>query len=296
MSPHETSASAPAKVNLSLRVLHRRQDGYHELDGVMARLDLADTLACAELTADEAAAGADRLERIASGDDPWLDALHLPVDDGNLVLRAARAYRSAAAGVGVAVPPLRWRLTKRVPIAAGLGGGSSDAAAALRSLAARYPASIDLAALAASLGSDVPFFLEQAVAARARGRGERLEPWPVPPQPLVLVNPGVAVSAGAAYTWWRPGRAPAAATAPWWDGPEVANDLESGVAAHVPEVAATLDRMRSLCEGPVAMSGSGATCFALMPDETTAAALTETLRATLPPTTWIVRTRLAQRA
>ena len=297
MSTVETRATAPAKVNLTLRVLRRREDGFHELDGVMARLDLADTLTCAEAAVDDDAGSAtDRLERIASGDDPWLDAILLPVDGDNLVLRATRAYRSAALGAGVAVPPLRWRLTKRVPIAAGLGGGSSDAAAALRGLATRYPAGIDLPALAASLGSDVPFFLEAAAAARARGRGERLEPWPVPPQPLVLVNPGVAVSAADAYRWWRPGRAAEARTAPWWAGPEVANDLEAGVAANVPEVAATLERMRSLYDGPVAMSGSGATCFALTSDDATAAALSETLREALPATTWIARTRLAERA
>lgn len=285
--------AAHAKVNLGLRVLGRRPDGFHELDGVMARLALADTLDCAE-AADAVGVADDALERAPSVADPWLDALPLSVDDDNLVLRAARAYRAAAYAVGVEVPRLRWRLTKRVPIAAGLGGGSSDAAAALRSLSERYPADVDVAAIAARLGSDVPFFLQPAPAARARGRGERLEPRSVPTRPVVLVNPGVAVAAGDAYRWWRPGRAARAVTAPWWDGPELANDLQDGVAEHVPEVAVTLERMRERYDGPVLMSGSGATCFALVPDDETAVALTAAFREALP-TAWIAHTRLAGR-
>ncbi len=298
---------APAKVNLSLTVLARRPDGYHELDGVMARLTLCDEVACRERV--EALVGAgggadasqgeqvgDTLERGADGGDPWLDAQPMSVDASNLVLRAAQAYRIAAEAAGVRVPALRWRLTKRVPIAAGLGGGSSDAATALGILAARYPAGLDLAALAAGLGSDVPFFVQTAPAARARGRGERLVAVDVPPQPLVLVNPGVAVSAADAYGWWSPRRSPVGATAPWWHGPAIVNDLEAGVAERVPAVGALLERMRLLHDGPVAMSGSGATCFALTRDARSAAALVERLRSHLSEGTWIAATALAQRS
>jgi len=306
MSDEHAGAPAPAKVNLSLTVLARRPDGYHELDGVMARLTLADAVAC-RARADPAAGGGagevepqvapadDTLVRGAGGD-PWLDAQHVPVDGSNLVLRAARAYRTAAAAVGVRVPALWWRLTKRVPIAAGLGGGSSDAATVLRILAARYPAGLDLAALAAGLGSDVPFFVQDAVAARARGRGERLEAVDVPPQPVVLVNPGVAVSAADAYAWWSPGRSPVRATAPWWRGPAIVNDLEPGVAERVPPVGALLERMRLVHDGPVAMSGSGATCFALARDVRSASALADRLRSDLPEGTWISATSLARRS
>lgn len=299
MSGDGARAPAPAKVNVSLTVLARRHDGYHELDGVMARLALADDVACQARVAGPAGAGdagGDTLERVVGGADPWLDAQHVPIDGSNLVLRAAQAYRGAATGAGVRVPALRWRLTKRVPIAAGLGGGSSDAATVLRMLAERYPAGLDLAALAAALGSDVPFFVQGAAAARARGRGERLDPVDVPPQPLVLVNPGIAVSAAEAYGWWSPGRSSVGATAPWWRGPVVVNDLEPGVAERVPVVGSLLERMRVLHDGPVAMSGSGATCFALARDERSAASLADRLRSDLPEGTWIVATSLAQRS
>ena len=285
---------APAKINLSLRVLARRSDGYHELDGVMARLTLADGLRCEPL---EASAGGalDRLERVPSGVDAWLDRTPLPLQGDNLVLRAAAMYRAAAAQRGVHVPALRWALVKRVPLAAGLGGGSSDAAAALRLLAARYPAGVPLEPLAATLGSDVPFFLLSGPAARARGRGERLDPQPLPAQPLVLVNPGVAISAADAYRWWDPARPRGALAqrARWWHGPALVNDLEPGVAARVPAVASVLAALRDVWDGPSMMTGSGATCFALAPDEGEAHALAARLRQVLPPDTWLAVSALA---
>jgi 4-diphosphocytidyl-2-C-methyl-D-erythritol kinase len=134
------------------------------------------------------------------------------------------------------------------------------------------------------------------VAARARPRGERLEAVDVPPQPLVLVNPGVAVSAGEAYGWWSPGRSSTGATAPWWRGPAIVNDLEAGVAERVPLVGALLERMRLAHDGPVAMSGSGATCFALARDARSASALADRLRSHLPEGTWVATTSLAQRS
>ena len=274
--------AAPAKVNLSLRVLERRDDGYHELDGVMARLRLRDELALEP--GDEAG---DTIEREPVGD-ALLDDAHVPLGGDNLIARAGAAYREAAASRGVAVPPLRWRLRKRIPLAAGLAGGSTDAATALRLLAARFPASVDLVALAAALGSDVPFFLLDAPAARARGRGERLDPVPVPPQPLLLAYPNVSVRAGDAYAWWR---AEAAArtgeSAPWWRGPALVNDLEPGVERHVPEVASLLRTLRAMHDGPVAMSGSGSACVALAPDTAAAEALAERLRERVASSTWL---------
>lgn len=285
---------APAKINLSLWVLGRRADGYHELDGVMARLTLADGLRC-EAPEVEGGAVVDRLERVPSGVDAWLDRTPLPLQGDNLVLRAVARYREAAAQRGVRVPELRWVLVKRIPVAAGLGGGSSDAAAALRLLATRYPAGVALAPLAAALGSDVPFFLQASPAARARGRGERLEPVLVPPQPLVLVNPGVGVSAADAYRWWDPAaaRAVPAQRASWWLGPDLVNDLEPGVAARVPAVAATLATLREVWDGPSLMTGSGATCFALAPDVDAAEVLAEQLRRVLPPGAWVTVSALA---
>lgn len=191
--------AAPAKANLRLLVLGARGDGYHELDGIMARLQLHDDLA---LDADRA--GVQTPERVDTivrerVGDPLLDEAEVPLDGANLIVRAGDAYRQAAALQGVRVPPLRWRLRKRIPLAAGFGGGSTDAACALRLLAERYPAGLDLHALAQRLGSDVPFFLLPDAAARARGRGERLERVAVPAQPLVLVYPNVPVRAGDAY-------------------------------------------------------------------------------------------------
>ena len=280
--------AAPAKVNLRLLVLGARDDGYHELDGIMARLRLHDDLALDPSDAGvETPEHADRIVRERVGD-PLLDAAEVPLDGGNLIVRAGDAYRQAAALQGVRVPLLRWRLRKRIPLAAGFAGGSTDAACALLLLAERFPAGLDLHALAQQLGSDVPFFLLPAAAARARGRGERLERVVVPEQPLVLAYPSVAVRAGDAYAWWRGAAAePVEHGAPWWEGPPLRNDLEAGVAAHVPEVAALLRAMRAAHDGPVLMSGSGSACFALTRDAAGAAALAAQLRATLPATTWV---------
>jgi 4-diphosphocytidyl-2-C-methyl-D-erythritol kinase len=243
-------ALASAKVNLGLRVLRRRDDGFHDLDSVMVRLDLAD-----ELVVERAAAGADRLARLPSGD--LLDAVGLPLDGRNLVLRAVAAYREALGG---SLPALAVSLRKRIPLAAGLGGGSSDAAALLRLVAAHWPGPVDLPHLAAALGSDVPFFLHGAPAARARGRGERLEPVEIPPTSLLLVHPGVGVAASDAYRWWRGRRAERVP----WAGLDLANDLEPGVVEAVPAVDEVLATLRGSGLGPVAMSGSGSTCYAVL--------------------------------
>jgi 4-diphosphocytidyl-2-C-methyl-D-erythritol kinase len=254
-------ARAHAKLNVGLRVLGRRSDGFHEIDSVMASIDLHDDVAV------RAEGAADVLVRLPAGDDR-LDRAPLPLDGGNLVLRALERYRLAAAAAGDAPPPpLRIALRKRVPIAAGLGGGSSDAAAVLRLLAASWPAAIDLLQLGAELGSDVPFFLSGHAWARSRGRGERLEAVAAPALRVVLVNPGVGVSAADAYRWRAEEAGLGDRRAPW-RGFDLANDLEPGVAARVPEVAEVLAWLRAQApHHPVAMSGSGATCFAVVEDE-----------------------------
>lgn len=274
--------AASAKLNLGLRVLGRRDDGYHEIDTTMVRVDLADELSVAT------GSGADTLIRVAAGD-PTVDASSLPLGDENLVLRAIRAYRLAAGAAGP--PPLEVRLMKRVPLAAGLGGGSSDAATMLRWLAAAYPAGVDVVALAVTLGSDVPFFAGGWPAARARGRGEYLEPVRVEPFTAVLVNPGASVSAAAAYAWWRPDPGRAGSPADGGSGlrpsdQALRNDLERGVAERVPAVAEALGRLRDAGAGPVAMSGSGATCFAVV-EEARAASVAAELTGARP--SWWVR-------
>ena len=146
---------APAKINLALAVVGRRPDGYHELRSVFLRLDLADTLTLSELPG----APVTPDELVIEGDPDC------PVD-GNLVLRAIFGFRGACAATRV--PPTRAVLAKRIPMAAGLAGGSSDAATTLRLLSARHPGlltSSQLGALAARIGADVPFFLDGAGAA-----------------------------------------------------------------------------------------------------------------------------------
>jgi 4-diphosphocytidyl-2-C-methyl-D-erythritol kinase len=178
--------AAPAKVNLFLRVLGKREDGFHDIDSLMVKLPgLADQLEFAP--ADAFGFGCD---------DPAL-----PTDSGNLVVRAAEAY-AAAAGIECRC---RIALTKRIPHAAGLGGGSSDAAATLIGLDRLHDGLLGpdrLAGLAAGLGSDVPFFLAPG-AARCTGRGERIEPATCPSLPLLLLKPAFGVDTAWAYSRWQ---------------------------------------------------------------------------------------------
>lgn len=166
---------ARAKVNLTLEVLGRRADGYHELRSVFATLDLADLIRV----------GASRR----------LDVRLIPNVGGppgeDLVTRAVRAFAAASSREPRAVV----RVRKRIPVAAGLGGGSSDAAAVMRALAAIWHVAPPTAAAAAAVGSDVPFFASGAPFALVGGRGEEVEPLPVPSVDLwvVLVQPAVAL-------------------------------------------------------------------------------------------------------
>ncbi|ADI14113.1 4-diphosphocytidyl-2C-methyl-D-erythritolkinase [Truepera radiovictrix DSM 17093] len=241
--------TAHAKVNLGLSLLGRRGDGFHEIDTVMVRLDLGD-----QLTVALGAPGV-RL-RVAGAE------LGIPPEE-NLVYRAAEAYLgacSSACGVDLT-------LVKHLPAAAGLGGGSSDAGATLRALAQLRPAAVDLAALAAALGSDVPFFARDLPAARATGRGEVLTPLELPPLHLVLANPGVAVSARDAYgyvaRYGGPLDVPALVAGLARYEPDYPNDLEPGVIARVPVVGEVLAALRGAGLRGVRMSGSGSTCFGL---------------------------------
>jgi 4-diphosphocytidyl-2-C-methyl-D-erythritol kinase len=282
---------APAKLNLGLRVLGRRPDGYHDLDSLFVRLALADTLELTPL----AAGGADRLERVPVGDE-WLDRQPLSLSGDNLVLRAAAAYREAARATSVRVPPLLLRLAKRIPWGAGLAGGSADAAAVLRLLARGWPAPLDLSGLAARLGSDIPFCLADLPAAQVGGRGERLQPISVPPVRLLLLYPRVAVSTPEAFRWWglaRPAVAPVDVEA-WRAGRLVdfPNALEGPVAAHVPAVRVALAQLRELNAGPVAMSGSGSTCYLVLGDPSAGERTLAAARA-LNPEAWLALTELA---
>jgi 4-diphosphocytidyl-2-C-methyl-D-erythritol kinase len=248
----------PAKVNLYLKVVGRRPDGYHDLLTIMQPLTLADTLTLTLGAADITCAchGAD-----------------LPQDEGNLAVRAARAFQQATGdSFGVHL-----QLIKRIPVAAGLGGGSSNAAGVLRGLnqlRGQPLKSTQLVAVARQLGADVPFFLLEGPAL-GQGIGDLLTPITLPPWWYVLLNPGFAVSTGQVYTGLRPPfAAPAAAEllAQLHDPPDrwLHNDLESVTLAQHPELVALKAALRQEGALGVLMSGSGPTVFGIFPDESTA--------------------------
>ena len=182
--PHAVSIAAPAKINLFLRVLEQRTDGYHDLDTLFAAVDLSDRL---------------HVARSAAG--ITLDVVGVGLGDPreNLVHRAASAFLGAVGqSGGVAL-----RLEKRIPAGGGLGGGSSDAAATLRCLDALFGQPLGPSALteiAKGLGSDIPFFLCSSPLALGCGRGDELTPLPpLPAKPVILVVPDEPVATGWAY-------------------------------------------------------------------------------------------------
>ena len=269
--------AACAKVNLWLNVVGRRADGYHLLDSLVAFVDLADTV--------EARPG-DRLSLEVTG--PGSAALAAEAD--NLVLKAARLLAERAG-----VPPLAaLSLVKRIPVAAGLGGGSADAAAALRVLAELWRLALPedtLFDIAGRLGADVPMCLAGRTAL-ATGIGDRLQPAPaLPALSILLVNPGVALPTREVFAARRGPFAPARTVQPQWrDAPELVaalagrgNDLTEAAISLQSVVAEVLAFLRR-SEGAryAAMSGSGATCYALY--DTIAAA--RRAAASVPDTWW----------
>ena len=249
---------ASAKVNLYLHVTGRRDDGYHLLDSLVAFADTADTIEVRP---------ADHLALTVDG--PF--AAGVPTGADNLVLKAATALAEAA-GVPAGA---RVRLFKRLPVAAGIGGGSADAAAALTALCALWqvnPAKEDLADLALALGADVPVCLA-ARPAFIGGIGEEItEAPPLPPCRLILANPGIALPTPAVFKHrGGPFSAEARFDAPPADPRDLArllterrNDLTDAAVALEPAVGKVLAKLDRLPDALLArMSGSGATCFAL---------------------------------
>ncbi len=255
----ELELESPAKINLFLELVGRRSDGYHEIESVMQLVNLCDRV---------------RVRKSRRGIAVTTTGAELPPGRGNLAHRAAALVLSECGEPG----GVQVHLEKRIPVAGGLGGGSSNAAAVLVAVNRLYELGLPrerLQALALQLGSDVPFFLTSGLAV-ARGRGERLTclpPWP--PEWLVVANPGIPISTAWAYreassklTVDSPRATMPALTAderlPW---PPVwaFNRLEAVVVPHKPEIRA----LRSLLEAgggsPVCMSGSGASVFAVVP-------------------------------
>ena len=285
------AALAPAKVNLYLHVGAPGSDGYHPLCSLMAFADFGDRLSTYE---------ADVLSLDIRG--PF--AAGLSADADNLVARAAVALIGEARRT---LPPIGITLEKRLPVASGLGGGSSDAGAALRLLSNEFRFSLGderLEALAASLGADGAACL-WGRPVTAQGRGERLSPAPgLPDLDIVLVNPGVPVSTAAVYRRFdaagafgdiEPPLAPeafesAAELAGWLSVQR--NDLEAAAIATAPEVGAVLETLANEPETLLArVSGSGGTCFALCASDIEAESLAERLEA-MAPSWWVKRCRL----
>lgn len=248
---------AHAKVNLWLNVVGRRDDGYHLLDSLVAFVDLADQV---EARPDG---------HLSLGlDGPLAGTLAGEAD--NLVLKAARLLADRA---GVA-PRAAIRLVKHVPVAAGLGGGSADAAATLRELVALWRVAMpeeELFDLAARLGADVPMCLAGRTAL-VSGVGERLT-WapPLPECVVLLVNPGTALPTRDVFAARRGAFSPVRpAPGPWRDLAEFAgvladrgNDLTAAAISLAPLVGQALEMLGRTEARHAAMSGSGATCFAL---------------------------------
>jgi|CXWL01.1.fsa_nt_gi 4-diphosphocytidyl-2-C-methyl-D-erythritol kinase len=244
----QLTETAHAKINLALHVRTRRADGYHELETLFAFAEDGDRVS---------ASLADGLSLIIDGP----KAAGLDSED-NLVLRAAAALRSTT-GVrhGAAL-----HLEKHLPVAAGLGGGSADAAAALRLLARLWgidPVDPAIMAVARGLGADVPACV-LSEACFGSGRGDDLVPFfdaSLAGMPLLLVNPGVALGTGSVFAGWDGMDRGALDPADWRTG---RNDLTVPAIAHVPEIGALLEELAAQPGASfVRMSGSGATCFAL---------------------------------
>jgi 4-diphosphocytidyl-2-C-methyl-D-erythritol kinase len=258
--PDRIRLAAHAKLNLFLRVLAREADGYHGLETLFARLDLHDDLEAAR--------------REAPGVGLEVEGDDCGPPEENLAVRAARMVLEATGHrFGVAL-----RLVKRIPVGAGLGGGSSDAAAALHlvnRLAGDAVPRPELLQFAVRLGADVAFLCSGAPLALAWGRGERmLRLPPLPPQPLLLLLPPRGVATAEAYGWVDALQAGGsrrgavsyepASLGTWGDLARLAgNDFESAVFARLPEVRAAFEALART--GPLLcrMTGSGSALFAV---------------------------------
>ena len=260
---------APAKINLALHVTGRRADGYHLLDTLVVHGGAHDEIV-ARAIPEGSEGSASAVPVVLRIEGPF--AAGLAVEPDNLVLRAARRLAEEAARLGRTVDPVALTLIKRLPIASGIGGGSSDAAATLRLLDRVWGLGLGrarLAELALPLGADVPMCV-WGVPLRARGIGELIDILPpLPPFRLVLVNPGVAVSTPAVFgALTRRDHPPL----PEWSErfadvdalEETRNDLEAAAISRAPVIGDALAALRAEPGCRLArMSGSGATCFGL---------------------------------
>lgn len=277
--------SAPAKINLYLKILGRRPDGYHELDTVMARLDLADRL---------------RLDIVPGLKEDRLEVTNepdrLPPDfsgPDNLILRAATAFRRLTGWPdhGISV-----QLEKNIPLSAGLGGGSSDCAAVLSLLNQAAPDPLDgeeLARLGLSLGADVPFFLQAEPLIRAGGVGEKFSAPPTgyeswPGRRLILVNPGLTLSTALVFKNWDLTNQAANNNLGLISPPQPGeNDLMAPAGRLVPALSEVIGVIEALRPSVWGLSGSGPTFWLHSPGITA-----DELRARRPQWRWLEATIL----
>ncbi|RFC44119.1 MAG: 4-diphosphocytidyl-2-C-methyl-D-erythritol kinase [Verrucomicrobia bacterium] len=289
--------ACPAKLNLLLAVTGRRPDGFHELVSVVAPVEFGDTLT------------------VEPADDFSLvcDDAALPVDGTNLVLKAAQAFRAATGWQGGA----RFSLVKNIPVGAGLGGGSSDAATALKALnrlAGGLLAPAALTQVAAEVGSDCPLFLPGGPVVM-RGRGERVEPLPAAAasrlkgRPVLIFKPGFPVATPWAFAQlaarsrrgYRPGAEAESRLANYLylvssgaagDG-ELLNDLERVVFAKFVALSVLREQLRGQFGLAPRLSGSGSACFALLPEGAPVGVIAAAVRAAWGPSAFVRATQLA---
>lgn len=277
--------SAPAKLNLGLRILGRREDGYHEIESLFVPLDLADRVRVTLGLEEPGGAAGVEVDFVLETGPGVSDSV--PPDEGNLAVRAARSFLAAAGFAGM----VRVELRKCIPVAAGLGGGSSDAAAVLRALQRLLPGRLpsgETRDLALQLGSDVPYFLEPQPAL-VTGVGQGIHPLEgIPPLCFLLLNPGVqlptaavyaaADALGSALTPAEPGSTLRALAG--LDGdPEafsrllaevLVNDLEPAAVRLCPVIRRLRTRLADWGARATGMSGSGATVYGVFSDEDSA--------------------------
>jgi 4-diphosphocytidyl-2-C-methyl-D-erythritol kinase len=265
---------AHAKINLDLRVLGMRPDGFHELRTVFQAIRLHDMIECIPRE------GPFAIECNAAG---------VPLDSTNLIWRAAQALWRALRRTGQ-VADVLVRLEKQIPIQAGLGGGSTDAAAALVALARVWRVPVrpaQLTDVAGSLGADIPFFLAGGTAL-GLGRGDEIYPLAdLPRHWIVLLLPGFGVSSREAYEWYDLERElargptirePQVVPGPWPSrAAQMINDLESPIARHHPEIDQMKAALRRVGALAAAMSGSGSSVFGLFQKRRDALAAVEQL-------------------
>jgi 4-diphosphocytidyl-2-C-methyl-D-erythritol kinase len=264
---------APAKLNLSLRVLGQRNDGFHEIDTLMVQLPgLSDLLEFQEA-----------YQFSFTCDDPGV-----PSDERNLVVQAVKSFDAATS----LTSSVSISLKKKIPHGAGLGGGSSDAATTLLAINAFHSFPLnpsELSRLAASLGSDVPFFLSRG-ASRCTGRGEIIQPVPPPPAfSVLLLKPNFSVPTADAYgKYQKSTEIPGVSYAPQFlDGVALVNDLERPVFEKYRYLAELKEWLRSRQEVRAAlMSGSGSTVFAILHPPSDTATLVKSAHHEIDPHLW----------